>query len=219
MNVLLRSPHLSTAPPQAFLSENGYDGLVDMAGNALDGNGDGRVTSPVEDSYTWNCGTTDRPILVAPIITNQSPLNGEESNTVSVDQEPSVTFDTALQASSVNNRSAQLLFREPGADASDTFWFQPIASSVAPQGAPANPMLSSLQGRIVLKHRVYKRVPEAQGVNQPIYYPSFHSGIQNMYQNCFVPAASQRCAATPSSPNCCDGTPQSAACGYPETTP
>lgn len=228
IDVTAKSPTLSDTPPQAFLSSFGYDGITDMVGNALDGNGDGIAQgSPVDavpgdDNYNWSFGTAGAPNLSAPRITQTTPAAGNPaaSSNLAMDFKPDATFDSVLQSSTVNSDNVVVQSNEP-ASLSDTFWWSMYQDNLTASGAPITaPTDVAAEARVTIKHRVFAPATSTDpGAIVPIYQPVFKSGVQNVYQNCFNPAASADCSANSTNPNCCDGRSQSGACTAPIPAP
>lgn len=214
------SPSLSDTPPQAVFTASGYDGIVDMAGNALDGNGDGEAQGsvgdavPGDDRYGWTFGTTNSPNLAAPVIRTTNPTAGDlsSSSNLPLDFKPEAVFDTILQSSTVNSDSVVLRNNEP-AEFADTFWWSVSQDFLTSAGVPAEVGDEPVNGRVSINHRLY--LPATSTSASPIYQPLLRSEIQNVYQNCFNPAGSDACPADGSNPNCCDGSAQSGACAAP----
>ncbi|KAA0206835.1 hypothetical protein EDM68_00710 [Candidatus Uhrbacteria bacterium] len=211
---------LTDTPPVAALTASGYDGIVDMAGNSLDGNGDGDAqgsdtdTTPGDDRYGWTFGTNDSPNLAAPVIRSTNPTAGDlgASSNLPLDFEPQATFDTILQSSTVNSDNVILRTNEP-AEFADTFWWAVSQEFLTAAGMPADVGDDPEHGRLSIRHRLY--LPATSTRATPIYQPLLRSGIQNVYQNCYNPAGSDDCRADGANPNCCDGTSQSGACAAP----
>ncbi len=211
---------LADTPPIAALTASGYDGVVDMAGNSLDGDGDGDAqgsdsdATPGDDRYGWTFGTNDAPNLAAPVIRSTNPTAddlGARSN-LPLDFEPQATFDTILQSSTVNSENVIMRTNEP-AEFADTFWWSVSQEFLTAAGMPAEAGDEPENGRISLRHRLY--LPATSTAATPIYQPLLRSGIQNVYQNCYNPAGSDDCRADSANPNCCDGSSQSGACAAP----
>ncbi|MEK7473665.1 MAG: pilin [Patescibacteria group bacterium] len=212
---------LSDTPPQAALTAFGFDGVVDMAANSLDGNGDGDAQGslgdavPGDDRYGWTFGTSDSPNLEAPLIRSTNPTAGDltASSNLPLDFRPEATFDTILQSSTVNSDSVILRTNEP-AEFADTFWWSVSQDFLTSGGVPADVGDEPVNGRVTINHRLY--LPATSTLTTPpIYQPLFRSDVQNVYQNCFNPAGSETCRADGANPNCCDGTSQSGACAAP----
>jgi hypothetical protein len=214
------SPSLSDTPPQAALTAFGFDGVVDMAANALDGNGDGEAQGsvgdaiPGDDRYGWTFGTSNAPNLEAPIIRSTNPTAGDltTSSNLPLDFQPEATFDTLLQSSTVNSDSVILRTNEP-AEFADTFWWSVSQDFLTSGGVPADAGDEPVNGRVTINHRLYLPATSTIGA-PPIYQPLMKSGIQNVYQNCFNPASSS-CTDRDLGPDCCDGRAQDGACAAP----
>lgn len=197
--------------PQALLTPSGYDGIVDMASNALDGNGDGEVSG--DDRYGWSFTTGNKPNLDPPIIKSTNPTAGDltASSNIPVDSKPEATFDTILQSSTVNSENVILRTNEP-VDFADTFWWSVSQDVLTAEGFPSDADAEPVNGRITINHRLY--LPATSLSATPIYQPLLRSGIQNVYQNCFNPA-SRSCLDSQLGPDCCDGRAQKGACAAP----
>ncbi|MDO8617901.1 MAG: Ig-like domain-containing protein [Candidatus Uhrbacteria bacterium] len=223
ISVLVKAATLSTTPPQALLSESGYDGITDVVGNSLDGNADGQAQGPPKDHYSWNFGTSDKPNLDPPTIIATRPRAGDKgsyaagggSSKIPLDLPPEADFDSVLQASTLTSDSAFINTNEPPKLA-DTFWWTTQQQLLSADGQVATSGAKIVGGRVRINHRLY--VPASTIANKaviPEYDPYLISDLQNIYQNCFYPAASKTCAANPSSPNCCDERSSNTACQYP----
>lgn len=206
------SPTLSAAvpPPQAELTASGYDGIVDMAGNALDGNKNGDAEGPVVDSYSWSFVTTDAPDLTAPTLRSTSPAtSGLGTSNVPIDQNPEALFSGLLQSSTVNSDNVIMRTNEP-ADLADTFWWSVSQDFLSAVGSPVggDPENSNVK----IAHRLYTQATTV--FPTPIYQPKLKSGIQNVYQNCFNPTSAS-CSSPSAGPDCCDGVAQNGVCLAP----
>ena len=216
------SPSLSDTPPLAAYTASGYDGIADMAGNGLDGNGDGTAQGSESDAvagddrYGWTFGTSDAPNLTAPTIKSTIPTAGDlaSSSNVPLDQKPSATFDTILQSSTVNTENVIIRTNE-SAELADTFWWTLSQEFLTAAGVPAGVGDEPTQGQLSISHRIYSAATSSASV--PVYQPLMRSGLQNVYQNCFNPAASETCRADSSNPNCCDGRVQRDGCPAPRS--
>ncbi len=217
LTTLVHAASLSSSPPQ---SSGIYDGVMDLAGNSLDGNNDGVAqgsnTDAVtgDDGYTWSFGTDARPILTAPQILSTSPPSGSRarwpdgSSQIPVDQKPEATFDNILQSSTVNSDTARLAASEPRAF-DNTFWFTVTQQFLSTAGRVT-------AGKVVINHRNYiPATSTVPGAFVPEYDPFILSGVQSMYQNCFNPA--RACTRGTVGDNCCSDAKSSSACPYPPT--
>jgi hypothetical protein len=213
VNVL--SPTVSDTPPQAALTASGYDGIVDMAGNALDTNNDGVINSS-DNRYGWTFGTTGAPNLTPPTIRSTSPVAGDlsDSSNLAVDRKPSATFDSILQSSTVNTDNVLMSTNENPA-LTDTFWWSVSQDSLNSSGAIAAIGDVPVSGRVNVDHRIFLPATSTSAV--PVYQTSFKSGLQNVYQNCYNPSGSVDCHADATNPNCCNGRVQAGGCAAPHS--
>ncbi len=231
ITVLVKAATLSNTPPQAAPTDSGlFDGVADLAANSLDGNGDGIAQGPnpvagQTDNYQWTFATTDKPNLVSPRIKTTLPTAGNFSSAksdpagssdVSPAQTPEANFDSVLQASTINTSNVLLKHNEPK-NFADTFWWSTRQYFLNKDGiVPKTPEDPVVAGRVSIQHRLYLPAPD-QGT-APVYMPLLMSDVQNVYQNCFNPAASEACNATlnPPTPNCCNGKISSLPCQPPK---
>ena len=216
--VRIRAASLSEAPPQARIIRSGgatlFDGIVDAAGNSFDGNGNGTAQGPGEipafDDYQWRFQTEARPNLAPPQIRSVSP--GVRTSGVAVDAGVTADFDSVLQASTVSTEAVRLETNEPE-ELADTFWWTVETLGLRADGGVLRAGERASSSRLSLDHRPFlaaQRTPE--GMVSPEYIPRIGSEVQNIYQNCFNPASSARCAG---SPYCCDDRPSRTACAAP----
>ncbi|MSR85208.1 hypothetical protein EXS71_02095 [Candidatus Uhrbacteria bacterium] len=220
---LVKAASLSSTPPQALLSESGYDGVTDVVGNSLDGNRDAVAQGPAQDNYSWNFGTSDKPNLDPPFIKVTQPRAGDAgiwqqtggSSVIPVDQAPRADFDSILQASTITTDSSLIQTNEP-AELKDTFWWTPrqVLLTVKGEEVSSTEMIP-YSARLSINHRLYLPATTSSKTAIPEYDPSFISDIQNVYQNCFNPGGSKTCSADFASPNCCDETVSGKECPYP----
>ncbi len=201
---------------QAMIVRGLYDGVVDTAGNSLDGNANDRAQGPPTDTYSYSFTTLTTPDRSPPFVRGFSPA--PDTGLIPVDQTPSADFNSLLQSSTVHSGNITLLTNEP---ASDTFWFRPRMVNLV-GNRPAIFGENASSSRALIDHRVYAA---ATARFSPEYYPSLGSGVQNIYQNCFNPTGSDNttaeCRGTADRPNCCFiggvATPSATACPYPTT--
>lgn len=202
------------APPLAQFTASGVDGVTDIAGNVLNGDGDEVPEGRPGDDYGWTFATLDEPNLDAPRISSTLPPAGDfsahpvGSSNIPLDQAPQATFDSVLQSSTVNTDNVRIRTNEV-AELADTFWWTTRQDVLNSSGAVAAPGDDTVAGRVTINHRVY--APATTGT-PPMYQPFLDSGLQNVYQNCFNPASSGSCTG---SPYCCDNRPSTVACSPP----
>jgi hypothetical protein len=201
------------AIPQAQITSNGYDGVVDVVGNSLDGNADGTGQGSPTDDYQWSFGTTNDVKLTPPHVEtttpSSDPQNASNSN-IPLDQPVSVGFDTLLQSSTLNSDNAKIDAHGKDETNPDSFWWtvgmQLLTSSGAPVDPNKQPPDIATKAALVINHRQY--LPSGIGLPNLNYYdPYVLSGVQDAYQNCFNPAAT--CGSGVGSPNCCKNSPNS----------
>ncbi len=210
IDVLTKAAALDGAGPAAQFLQSGYNGVVDVVGNSLDGNADGKAQGSGADDFSWAFGTSNDvnrnpPVLEATMPT-ADPADPGQSN---IDLYAPVTarFDSLLQSSTVNTDNAYIQSQE-GAAAADTFWWSTAVDTVTAQNQPVNgPTDIPAKGVVVINHRSYAKSTE--------YDPFLLSGIQNQYQNCFNPASGPACPVGAGGANCCQGNRQNADCKFP----
>jgi hypothetical protein len=206
MNVTVNAATLGDAAPEA---RTPYDGIVDMAGNSLDGNNDGTAG----DDYAWSFGTTGDISLAGPQILTISPNISEEN--VPLDQAIEVTFNSVLQSSSVSSDSVMLKNKEVGSGESHEQWYAFDTSLLTAGGEEVgSPSDTASQTRITVSHGTFLESVDGKSY---AYGLDVTDGVRNEYQNCYVPAEGPdakggACAVTASSPYCCNGSPSSSAC-------
>lgn len=96
---------LSAEPPAAV---DPPDGVADLAGNSLDGNGNGRVEGPEIDSYSWSFKTTAEIDTIPPLVTVLSPSPG--AGNVLRTTPIQATFSKTIRSASVTAESFKLFF-------------------------------------------------------------------------------------------------------------
>jgi len=181
---------ISGTGPQAQFLAAGYDGVVDTAGNSLDGNNDSITQGRGADDYPWTFGLSSNINLQPPIVEATIPsVSGENADPFAPIH---IRFDSLLQPSTFNSDYAVINPHEP-AEYADTFWWSTRVSDLTSSNQPiAQPTDIPAKTDAVMNHRIF--------ATSTLYDPFLYSGIQNVYQNCFNPASSQSCTG---SPNCC----------------
>jgi hypothetical protein len=205
------------APPQAAFYPP--DGIVDLAGNSLDGNGDGKAEGPPTDNVTWQFTTTDAMDLTPPKLESVDP--SAETGNVDLGLPVTMTFDKPMSITTLTN--ANLVFDSVP---QLPLWYFGGGVNLDANGAP----VTSIKDTVVNTQAVinHERLSPTVGVcaagdragdscavdtdcpgsncNQTVffYYPEADSGVTDIYQNCFLPA----CGTDPTSgassarPNC-----------------
>ncbi|MDP2709311.1 MAG: Ig-like domain-containing protein [bacterium] len=180
------------APNEASTAVYPYDGVVDMAGNSLDGNGNGDAQGPMSqsglppynannpshdgegDDYVWTFNTSGEIDAAPPIIDSVSPSATE----IDVDPTaiPQAVFNKTILSSSLSLQTVELKLR--GADNDNQPFYY----------------LYSDDKTVFIGHNKFE-------ANSP-YFIQLHSGIKDIYQNCYFPCSSQDVTGDPS---CCNG--------------
>lgn len=215
IDVLTKAATLDGAGPQAQFLQAGYDGVVDVTGNSLDGNGNDKAEGAGADDYSWSFGTTNDVNLMPPVVqVTQPPHDPQDPGQSNIDPFLPVKarFDSLLQSSTFNTDNASVQPQE-NSQLADTFWWQTSQDFLTDKNEPVKKP-GDVPAKTVgsIEHRMYASSTE--------YDPFLFSGIQNMYQNCFNPAGSydpdtkQGCAANAANPNCCQSNPQKEECKF-----
>ncbi len=191
IGVRVKADGLTATPPTGIFPPNG---ITDMAGNSLDGDGDGQAEGPTADDYAYDFNTSNQIDLVPPKVVSQDPATLQGN--VPRDIRMTATFSKLMSFSSMTSSSVRLI---PGPNGAPTnFWIDgDVVSSVA-GGDPD-------QGQAVIHH-------DLLSMNQP-YAAQLTSGLRDTRQNCFYPGAGQT-VCTGSEPFCCNGVPSLVACGF-----
>lgn len=194
--------------PQAVLFDASFDGLVDAAGNSLDGSGNGEALGSPQDDYTWGFNTSAEMDTRIPVIETIEP-NLLEGN-VPLDAPVLVTFSMEMLTSTLVNDFMQLL-----PDHVQELWF-----TVETQPGP------DLEPVTEIQHAPLWPSTATASYN---YYPVVSNGVRGINQMCMYPAdgptfslggpsATGSCA-TSAAPYCCDGIPSETTCVRASGTP
>lgn len=198
MHVTVRAASLSDTPPAADLTLIPPDGATDMAGNSLDGNGDGQSTGPGSDDYVFQFRTSQALDTTSPVIEHVAP--DLDASAVAPDAAVSVRFSKLMSVRSFTNEalSVQMV---PAPDEPTCYdWY---ARTVTADGQPSD---DGVKTEAVLSHCLF--APNTS------YIPQVTSAVRDTRQNCYVPAATSpdfgRCS--PGDAYCCNGNPSATAC-------
>lgn len=101
--IQLRAASVSSQPPAAVFP---YDGVIDAAGNSLDGNVDGSAQGSPADDFSWSFQTTNEIDLRAPVVATVTPL--PFATTVPLDSAISLQFSKPLWMKSINRQNVQI---------------------------------------------------------------------------------------------------------------
>ncbi|MFH1712133.1 MAG: MMCAP2_0565 family pilin-like conjugal transfer protein [Patescibacteria group bacterium] len=208
---------ISGATPTAVIDEQPasigfpFDGVVDMAGNSLDGNGDwGTQGGDVGDEYIRNFKTTSDVILDGPVITSITP-DLSNVNDVALDQPIIITFNDIILMNTINSDVITLMSRiaeAPGVTPAHElpFWFVSRNLSAVVDGPPTFT-------ETTVRHGIFL---ESSATENYEYRVGIQEELQNQYQNCFDPSEGPSiggtCGTNDTQPWCCQGSPQSSAC-------
>ncbi len=207
LTATVRGATTTTNPPQADIFP--YDGVVDMAGNSLDGNHDGTAG----DSFAWGFSTTGDIALKGPSITSISPNISEEN--VPLDQPVLVTFDGVLMTSTISQDTISLSNKELSTNTSHEMWYSPSTSYLTSNGElVTSGSQIPAQTLVKISHGTFLQSVDGKTYE---YGSTVTSGLLNEYQNCYVPGAGPDatggvCGVTASSPYCCNGVSSASAC-------
>jgi hypothetical protein len=211
IDLQIRSASLDGTGPAAQFTSAGYDGVVDAAGNALDGSANGKTEGPGLDDYSVAFGTTNDINLSVPTIEetvpSHSPADTGYSN-IDPFMPVRARFNDLLRSSTWNTDNTSIQTHEPP-ELVDTFWHQTGIESLGVDNQPlVQPTDVPFKTLGFITHRMYASSTE--------YDPFIFSGVQNQYQNCFNPVSSPRCPVNPAKgQNCCWGQRQRQDCAFP----
>ncbi|MDO8261287.1 MAG: Ig-like domain-containing protein [Candidatus Magasanikbacteria bacterium] len=187
-----------------------YDGIVDMAGNSLDGNSDNNANGPQSqsthipydpetaiptdgDDYSWSFNTNNTVIITSPEIDSFAPAVG--ATNIGYNVKPEAIFNRYLMSSTLTKNS-------PAGSGSIALYANPIDAEVFYWISKAN---ATGRTAVYIEH-------EAFAVDAD-YTPEFNSGIKDIYQNCYAPSAGPGCTPNPpTQPYCCEGILSTTSC-------
>lgn len=194
---------LGDAPPQARYYPP--DGIVDLAGNSLDGNGNDKAEGPDVDNVAWSFNTSNVLDLTSPTLDLVTP--GAETGGADLGAPVSMVFSKPMAISTLT--SSNLAFQSvpqlplwyfgEGVDLNASG--QPVSSmnelAVRTAGvinhARLAPTIGTCTGgaRAAASCAVNTDCPGGSCKQQLFfYYPKATSGVTDTYQNCFLPACS-----------------------------
>ena len=194
-------------PPQ--VEDFPYDGIVDAASNALDGDEDGDVEATGEE-FAWSFDTTNDINLDAPEISSIAPNVAAEE--VSLDEEVVITFDSVMMSSTITSEN---IYLENTPD--HELWFSFLSTDLDSTGAEVTSTAQEVAAtEVEVRHgALYETTDETT------YYYSANvdDGVLNEYQNCYVPGTGPdgsggTCGVSSSQPYCCQGVASSSACSF-----
>jgi hypothetical protein len=202
--------------PQADLTKaNMVDGIVDVAMNSLDGNRDGFAQGPASyydetypdatkgDNFQWSFFISDQMDITSPKITETTPLSKAENVTL---QGPVfMHFDKLMMSARLNTGSIEvingqqtvthrLINLESMAQAPLAYW---VTSQGTEKGTPDGEYEET---DVNINHSDFS--------NSTSYRAQAGSGLEDVYQNCYMPCSGPGCDATTEAPSCCNSEPE-----------
>lgn len=200
------------APPQSRFYPP--DGIVDLAGNSLDGNGNGTADGQGPDNVSWQFTTTNALDLTPPEIDLIEP-SAEEEN-VDLGRPVAMTFNKPMSITTLTNRN--LVFNSVP---KLPIWYFGEGVNLRVDGTPTTSMNDTVARTqaLITHQRLSPTIGKclsgaragascavdtdcpAGSCNLTVfyYYPKATSGVTDMYQNCFLPA----CGDDPTHRYCC----------------
>jgi len=187
-------------------------GIMDLAGNSLDGNGNGKAEGPGKlevkqddaaalDNYLWSFTTGNVLDLTGPAIINLIPNNKTEAIS-NLDILIQAFFTEDLDADSVDTE-AELIGQE--ADGKDfKGWFDSnLGSTAVTEMVDGKPVVTGEKvdmTQVAITHGTFAKYGEGSK-QSPIYTPILKSSIKDSRQNCFSPMKEEKAGMVESS-NC-----------------
>ena len=189
--VNVKADGLTATPPLGIYPPSG---VTDMAGNSLDGNGDGVAQGGPTDDHPFSFTTSNQIDLTPPKVVAQQPdtLQGN----IARDLPMSVTFSKLMSATSITTDTMKLVPGSGGAPTNYALTSEGVSST---SGGPLD------QTKATIQHDLLSS-------DQP-YAADLTSGLRDLHQNCFYPGGGQT-VCTGSEPYCCNGIPSQTACGF-----
>jgi len=187
-----------------------YTGIVDMAGNSLDGNDSNIANGPQAqsgkipfdpetnivtdgDDYNWKFKTNNTVIITAPLIENFTPTVGQTN--VDFNLKPMATFNRYLMSSSLTKNT-------PVGSGSIALYASPLSAEVFYWISKSDSLGKTA---VYVEHENF--------VDNSNYVPEFNSGVKDIYQNCYQPSGGPTCTPNPpAQPYCCDGALSATSC-------
>lgn len=207
LTALIQAATVGATPPTTDIFP--YDGVVDVAANALDGNGDGTAG----DDYSWQFTTTDQVFLSPPAIESINPE--VLGSNVALDQAVTMIFNDILLTSTINNQNIELTNTELNSGDSHEMWYRFDSAFLTSAGeeVTASSQIPA-KSLVTIPHGVFL---ESVNGNTYVYGVEAMQGVRNQYQNCFRPAAGPdanggQCGVSLAAPYCCNGVAQATAC-------
>ncbi|MBI5077236.1 hypothetical protein HZB94_02555 [Candidatus Falkowbacteria bacterium] len=171
-------------------------GIMDMAANSLDGNGNGKSDGPgpidadpnnkdaMLDSYFWDFITGDKLDLIAPWVTSLEP-NNNTAGITDVNLPLSAMFSESVDAYSVDTEIKLTGYNSDGKQFDG--WFDPNLGKEVITEKVGDKEVSSekvLDNKAVISHGPFEEYIEGPS---PLYTPVIGSEVKDTRQNCFSP--------------------------------
>lgn len=183
LDATVKAATLGQTPPQADPTLVPANGVTDMVGNSLDGNGDGAAQGPTKDDYAWSFSTDNTIDLIPPVIQSLNP--DVDMAQVLPEKTITATFNKLMSLLSFTS-SAVTLGALPVPPEPTCFVL--AGSNLDANGEVATstpPAVSALH----VDHCLF--YPDTN------YIPTITSKVKDLHQNCYVPGARQ-------APSACD---------------
>lgn len=195
----IRAASLSDTPPLADPTVVPADGATDMAGNSLDGNGDGTASGPATDSWQGSLRTTAALDTTAPVIEQVTP--DMNAGGVAPDAAVTVRFSKPMSLRSISAQSMPLTaYPEPSEPTCYAWSSRTLTAALEETDQAAD------KTEAVMRHCLF--------ASNTAYVPEVTSAVQDIRQNCYAPSATTpamgRCSE--GSAYCCNGLPSTGPC-------
>ena len=171
-------------------------GITDLAGNSLDGNGNGKTEGPGQldakqddtaalDNFLWTFATGNVLDLLGPAITKLVPNNKTEAIS-NLDILIQAFFNEDLDANTVDTEAE--LIGQNADGKSFNGWFDANLGSVAVTEMVEGKVTGEKvdMTKVAITHGPFVKYSEGSP-QSPIYTPILKSGIKDSRQNCFSP--------------------------------
>ncbi|MDO8505133.1 MAG: pilin [bacterium] len=202
-----------------------FDGIEDIAGNSLDGNGDGSAKGPITffrmnipapttnvpgDSAQFSFFTSLEILLGAPVLQSTKPTTTYSGITpgASLTEPIEIEFDRAIAMTTFSSSTLSLVGTDQKTDGFwDTWW----TTEGENQADDATHTHGIGIGKVV--HGGFWEETK--------YASKVSSKVRDLYQNCYYPSGgigiqpgNMECTPTVAMPYCCNGVAQIGACGF-----
>lgn len=191
--------------------ENGLDGVVDSANNALDGNSDSFVQGPVSffnknnndtsqgDHFKWSFWISNKIDATPPKIKAIIPAL-DATSSVSLVDDVVITFNKLMMSSTL--RTGQVIVGDVTHRLLNLISGQLVGYWINSDNEDAEPLDGLIdQTTSHIRHALF-----FEGAN---YTSQVGSGVKDIYQNCFKPSGGSSgsiiCAPNSAQPFCCNG--------------